>query len=65
MRDKGVSVIVSQNFYRYMERLRIEHKLKTKKSIRSHRELTEMMVKNPRKFVNKNWVKRKGNGGII
>jgi len=56
-KEKGVSMKVSEDFYRMVERTRLQLKNKYKIKISSHIKLTKMMAKNKGLFKNKNWIK--------
>lgn len=58
MKDKGVSIKVSENFYRMMERTRLNLKNKYGLKVGSHVKLTEMFSKNPKLFSNRKWIKQ-------
>lgn len=64
MKTKGVSVKVSENFYRMMEGIRINLNNQYKIKVSSHVKLTDMMARNKGLFKNKKWINqiRKWNG---
>jgi len=59
MRNKirGVTIQVSENFYRMIERLRYEIKRKNKVKINSHKQISELIAKNMKINNLKNWFK--------
>lgn len=63
-KDKGVSVKVSEDFYRKMEALRLQLRNKHKIKVSSHIKLTKMLAQNKGLFQNKSWLAqmRKWNG---
>lgn len=56
-KKKPVQVNVDENFYRMMERARIEFKRKYGIKIKSQQAMTNLWSKNPSIFTNKTWIK--------
>ena len=56
MKDRGVSVKVSSDFYRMMEQTRVRMKNRYGVNIKSHIKLTQLWSKNPKLFNNRNMV---------
>lgn len=54
--EKGVSVKVADDFYRMMERIRIQLRNKHNIRVKSHVKLTKLMAKNYKVFQNKKWI---------
>lgn len=63
MKDKGVSVKVSIDFYRLMERMRLQLNNKYKIKVSSHVKLTKMMAQN-KGLLNRKSIRRMQNGII-
>lgn len=58
LKDRGVSVKVSRDFYKMMERVRLNLNNKYKIKVSSHVKLTNIISKNPSLFQNKQWIKQ-------
>ena len=57
MKIKGVSTRVSEDFYRMMERMRYQLKVKNGLKIKSHTQLTQMIATNPKMLYDKTLIK--------
>jgi len=57
-KEKGVSIKVSEDFYRTMERMRLKLNNKYNIKVSSHIKLTKMLAKNKKMFENKDWIRR-------
>jgi len=62
-KERGVSVKVSEDFYRMMERIRLNLKLQHNIKINSHTKLTQLLAKN-KNLLNKQWINQIKNGII-
>lgn len=63
-KDRGVSVKVSEDFYKLLEKTRYNLKNQHKINIKSHVELTRLLSKNNKILNNKSWIKAIKNGKI-
>ena len=59
MKDKrrSVSIKVDEDFYRMMEKVRLQFKIKYGIKINSQQKLTRVWSKNPSIFSDKKWIK--------
>ena len=56
MKNRGVSVKVSESFYRMMQGIRLNLNNKHKIKVSSDIKLTDMMARNKGLFKNKRWI---------
>lgn len=62
IKDRGVSIKVSEDFYRMMEKTRLNLINRYQIKISSHIKLTKLMAQNINLFKNKQWINQIKNG---